>query len=83
MHLLVVSQYFWPENFRINDLVDELIKRGNVVTILTGKPNYPVGKIYQNYRQDPHAFSEYKGAKIIRVPMLARGRGSLRLLLNY
>jgi glycosyltransferase involved in cell wall biosynthesis len=83
MHLLVVSQYFWPENFRINDLVDELIKRGHTVTILTGKPSYPAGKVYQTFRQDPHAFSEFKGAKITRVPMLARGRGSFRLFLNY
>jgi glycosyltransferase involved in cell wall biosynthesis len=83
MHLLVVSQYFWPENFRINDLVEELIKRGHRVTILTGKPSYPLGKIYPNYRKDPHAFSEFKGAKIVRVPMLVRGQGSFRLFLNY
>ena len=50
MKILIVSQYFWPENFRINDLALELFKRGHEVTVLTGVPNYPDGKIYQNYK---------------------------------
>ena len=83
MRLLVVSQYFWPENFRINDLVGELVSRGHQVTVLTGLPNYPGGKVFQEYREDPQRFLNYEGAKIIRVPMTARGQGSLRLILNY
>ena len=83
MRLLVVSQYFWPENFRINDLTAELIARGHQVTVLTGKPNYPGGRVYDEYRRDPHAFASYEGARIVRIPMLARGYGGLRLLLNY
>ena len=50
MRLLVVSQYFWPENFRINDLVGELLRRGHQVTVLTGLPNYPDGKVFQEFR---------------------------------
>ncbi|QJB70814.1 glycosyltransferase family 4 protein [Parasphingorhabdus halotolerans] len=83
MHVLVVTQYFWPETFRINDLVSELVNRGHEVTVLTGQPNYPAGKIFQDYRDDPAAFSSYAGAKVIRVPLISRGKGSLRLLLNY
>jgi colanic acid biosynthesis glycosyl transferase WcaI len=83
VRLLVVTQYFWPENFRINDLVDELVKRGHEITVLTGKPNYPDGVVFQKYQEDPHQFDTYAGARIIRVPMLARGRGSIRLALNY
>lgn len=83
MRLLVVTQYFWPENFRINDLVSELVHRGHDVTILTGKPNYPDGKVFGDFLAHPNEFNYYNGAKIIRVPMLARGRGSLRLILNY
>ena len=49
MHLLVVTQYFWPENFRINDLVAEMVKRGHQVTVLTGLPNYPSGEIFSEY----------------------------------
>lgn len=83
MRLLVVSQYFWPENFRINDLVAELVRRGHQVTVMTGLPNYPEGKIFQQFRDDPVCFSNYEGAEVVRVPMTPRGQGGLRLMLNY
>lgn len=83
MRLLVVSQYFWPENFRINDLVAELVRRGHQVTVLTGLPNYPDGKIFQQFCSDPAGYSYFEGAEIIRVPMMPRGQGGLRLMLNY
>jgi glycosyltransferase involved in cell wall biosynthesis len=81
--ILIVTQYFWPENFRINDLTQELVKRGHSVTVLTGIPNYPAGRVFDAYRQNPKAFGHYNGATVGRVPMLARGQGSVRLLLNY
>lgn len=83
LRLLIVSQYFWPEMFRVNDLVSELIARGHSVTILTGKPNYPDGKVFPAFRADPSAFDRFEGARVYRVPMLARGSGSIRLALNY
>lgn len=83
MRLLVVSQYFWPENFRINDLVAELVRRGHQVTVLTGLPNYPDGKVFQQFRVDPARYSHYEGSEVIRVPMMPRGQGGLRLMLNY
>lgn len=83
MKILVVSQYFWPENFRINDLVQELVQRGHSVTVLTGIPNYPAGIVFDSYRQNPKAFGHYGGATVWRVPMLARGSGSARLFFNY
>jgi colanic acid biosynthesis glycosyl transferase WcaI len=83
MKILVVSQYFWPENFRINDLVKEWVQRGHHVTVLTGIPNYPSGKIFEAYRVEPDHFLNYEGARVVRVPMVARGTGSVRLLLNY
>ena len=46
MNILVLSQYFWPECFRINDVVHGLVDRGHEVTILTGQPNYPGGKLF-------------------------------------
>ena len=79
----MVSQYFWPENFRINDLVKEWVQRGHEVTVLTGIPNYPAGKVFDAYQAQPSAFATYEGAEVVRVPMLPRGSGSLRLMLNY
>jgi colanic acid biosynthesis glycosyl transferase WcaI len=81
--ILIVSQYFWPENFRINDLTQELMQRGHSVAVLTGIPNYPTGRVFDAYRQNPKAFEQYSGARVWRVPMLARGHGALRLFLNY
>lgn len=84
MNILVVSQYFWPENFRINDLVSEFVRRGHKVTILTGVPNYPSGYIFPEYKNAPSNFTEFSGAAIIRVPLITRGRGgAVRLLMNY
>lgn len=83
MRLLVVTQYFWPEVFRINDLVAEMVARGHQVTVLTGCPNYPDGAVFPDYAANPQAFRDYNGAQVVRVPMLTRGRGGLRLMLNY
>lgn len=83
MKILVVSQYFWPENFRINDLVKEWMDRGHEVTVLTGKPNYPGGDVFPDFSRDPASFNCYEGAEVVRVPMLARSQGALRLMLNY
>ena len=83
MRLLIVSQYFWPENFRINDLARELVIRGHDVTVLTGLPNYPSGHIFEEYLADSDKFSNYKDVRVLRVPLLPRGNGPLRLLLNY
>lgn len=83
MRILVVSQQFWPENFRINDLTAELVRRGHEVTVLTGVPNYPEGKVYDAYREEPEKFAHYQGASIVRVPIIVRGRRKLTLVLNY
>jgi len=83
MRILVVTQYFWPENFRINDLCAELAQRGHEVTVLTGKPNYPDGDVFKEFKQDPSGFEQYNDCQVVRVPMIARGRTSLQLILNY
>ena len=83
MKILIVTQYFWPENFRINDLANELVSRGHNVTVLTGIPNYPIGRVFEAYQQDPKRYGQYAGATVRRVPMFTRGQGTVRLLLNY
>lgn len=83
MRLLVVSQYFWPEVFRVNEIVSELRARGHEVTVLTARPNYPGGEVFDEYAANPAAFADYHGAEVIRLPVRPRGKGSIRLLLNY
>ena len=83
MHLLVVSQYFWPEDFRVNDLVSGLENRGHKVTVLTGLPNYPSGLLDIDFIKNPSKYHKYNNVDIIRVPIILRGSNKIKLLLNY
>lgn len=82
-HILVVSQYFYPENFRINDIAAEWVKRGYQVTVLTGIPNYPGGKFFKGYgyRRRRHEF--WRGVEVVRIPLLPRGASCVGLAFNY
>ncbi len=85
MKLLLVTQYFWPEQFIINDLVRHIARRGHPVTVLTGKPNYPGGTVFEGYTESGtqvEAFAD--GVEILRVPLRARRSGGARnLFLNF
>jgi glycosyltransferase involved in cell wall biosynthesis len=84
MHFLIVTQYYWPEDFRINDLVQGLIDRGHKITVLTGIPNYPHGKFFSGYSLFSLGEEYSKNVRIIRVPLFPRGNGrAWRLILNY
>jgi colanic acid biosynthesis glycosyl transferase WcaI len=83
MKILIISQYFWPEEFRINDLSVELVNLGHDVTVLTGVPNYPSGKMLYDFGKNPAKYSNYNGVNIVRVPIITRGSSSIRLALNY
>ncbi len=84
MRVLIVSQYFWPENFRINEVVRSLVEMGVNVSILTGKPNYPEGTHFHGYRGWNCQTELFMGAIVYRLPLFARGKGSAwRLAFNY
>ncbi|VVP10809.1 hypothetical protein PS900_03329 [Pseudomonas fluorescens] len=83
LRILLVTQYFWPENMRINDLVRDFTEKGHSVTVLTGLPNYPEGRVFDEFQAVPERFNEYFDARIVRVPMLPRGKRSINLALNY
>ncbi|MBF9053362.1 glycosyltransferase [Rhodobacterales bacterium LSUCC1028] len=83
MKILVISQYFWPENFRLNDLCIGLSDSGHEVVILTGLPNYPDGRVFSDFIASPDAYSSLRNMNIIRVPLIPRGRSKFTLLLNY
>ncbi|MEW5902970.1 MAG: glycosyltransferase family 4 protein [Pseudomonadota bacterium] len=79
-----MSQYFWPEGFRINEVSKSLVEKGVQVDVLTGKPNYPEGKIFAGYRMGGCQREQYCGANISRVPLIPRGKNSsMGLALNY
>ncbi|MFD1793289.1 glycosyltransferase family 4 protein [Ochrobactrum teleogrylli] len=85
MRILIVSQYFWPESFVINDLALSLARQGHKITVVTGKPNYPSGQIADGYTLSGIDRDVFAGCvEVIRVPIRPRGRaGAIALSLNY
>ena len=84
MRILLVTQYFWPENFRINELATQLRDRGHEITVFTGLPNYPSGKIFPGYGFCRRLREDYRGIPVIRFPHLPRGdRGFLGMAANF
>jgi glycosyltransferase involved in cell wall biosynthesis len=85
MKLLVITQYFWPENFIISDLVRKLGELGHEVVVATGKPNYPDGDVFAGYRAGGMARERFADhVDVVRVPIWPRGRGGgVNLALNY
>ncbi len=84
MKILVVSQYFYPENFRINDLCLGLKEQGHSVSVLTAKPNYPTGIFFKGYSFFNKSLDNYNGIKLYRTPIIPRGNGfGIRLFINY
>lgn len=85
MNIVLVSQYFWPESFIINDLVRALAAQGHFVQVLTGKPNYPDGEIFPGYKAAGCVDECFvPGVSVHRVPLRPRGKvGAKGLVLNY
>ena len=84
MKILIVSQYFWPEQFRINDLATGLKERGHEVAVLTGVPNYPTGKLFPSYEWWTKRRDKFAEIPVCRVPLFLRRKGrSWQLALNY
>ncbi|KAF2333137.1 glycosyltransferase family 4 protein [Flavobacterium daemonense] len=84
MRILFVSQYFYPETFKGNDIVFDFVKRGHDVTVLTAKPNYPQGNFYKDYTFFNKRKEIINGVTIIRTPIYPRKNGKgIHLILNY
>ena len=81
--ILVISQYFYPESFRINDMCIEWVKRGYKVTVLTGIPNYPQGKFFKGYSWFKKRRETWNGIDIIRIPLIPRGHNAIGMIFNY
>lgn len=82
--LLFISQYFFPETFRGNDIAFYMANKGIDVTVICGTPNYPKGKFFKGYGWFSKTHEKINGVRIIRVPIIPRGQGNkIKLLLNY
>lgn len=83
MKLLIISQYFYPERFIINELASALVLKGHEVTVITSVPTYPRRELFKSYKNGFFFGQNYNGINVIRVPMYPRGTSHLSLILNY
>ena len=82
--ILVVTQHFWPENFRINDIVEGVLQDGFAVDVLCGLPNYPKGEWFPGYSAAGPFEEEWHGARLYRCKEVPRrGNTSVNIFLNY
>lgn len=83
MKILLVTQYYWPENSRVTDIAESLQKKGNEVTVLTGLPNYPQGYIYEGYRKGENRIQEHNDVHVVRARLIERRHDIFHRFLNY
>ena len=89
MKILIISQYYYPEQFQINEIAPELVRRGHEVTVVCGLPNYPKGKIFEGYgtedarRKKEDDYFQRTGVKVIHCKSVPRGHNPIQLIRNY
>ena len=89
MKILMVTQYYWPEQFQINEIAPELVKRGHEVMVLCGVPNYPKGVVFEGYETaekrmaKAEEYCDRTGVRVVYVDQVPRGKNPLQLVLNY
>lgn len=89
MKILVISQYYYPEQFQINEIAPELVRRGHEVIVVCGLPNYPKGEIFEGYeredaiRKKEDDYFQRTGVKVIHCKNVPRGHNPIQLIRNY
>ncbi len=84
MRLIIITNHFYPESFRVNDIAFNRVQRGDQVTVLTGIPDYPEGYFHKGYSLFKKRIEHVNGVKVVHVPLIPRGNGGkVRMALNY
>ncbi len=83
MKILIISQYYYPEQFQINEITSELVNRGHEVTVITGLPNYPSGIIQKNYKFFKNRNENINGVNVKRCFIIGRKKSKVCLIINY
>ena len=78
LRILAVCQHYWPEQFQITDICEELARRGHEVTALVGIPNYPTGVVPEEYIDGKNRVQERNGVRIVRAEEVPRRPGAPR-----
>lgn len=82
--ILIITEYFYPEEFKINEVALAWLEKGYTVDVLTQQPTYPLGKIYNGYENRWYDEEDYNGITVYRVKAVTGYRDSLfKKLLKY
>jgi glycosyltransferase involved in cell wall biosynthesis len=72
LHIAILTQYYPPEigapQRRLSHLAERFVRAGHSVTVLTGMPNYPKGRIFPGYRGFLRR-EQIRGVNVIRAWM--------------
>ena len=83
MKILVICQHYWPEPYPLADTCEEMARRGHEVHVVTGVPNYPMGYIYDQYKNGKNREQVHNGVRITRTFTIGRRQNVLFRMLNY
>ncbi len=83
MKILVVCQHYWPEPYPLTDVCEGLAAMGHTVHVVTDVPNYPMGYIYEDYKNGKNRTQEHNGVRISRTFTIGRRHNIIFRLLNY
>jgi glycosyltransferase involved in cell wall biosynthesis len=82
--VLIIGERFFPEEFLINEVVTDLVKKGFTVSVLTQQPSYPYGKIFDGYQNKLFSRGTYQGVTVYRTAFVSGYHKSVvRKILNY
>lgn len=83
MNILIISQYFFPEQVLSNELSINLADNGHEITVFTAVPNYPAGRFFDGYSNRSKRTEQWGKIPVHRVWTVPRGKSALKLLVNY
>lgn len=83
MRIVIVGQYYWPDVFTINDIAEDLVKKGHTVKVLTGLPDYATNEVPEDYKHGRKHHEIRNGVEIFRVPIIPRHTGVFHRVINY
>ena len=85
MRILFLTQWYLPEPLTYqSDLAESLQALGHKVTVLTGFPNWPSGKLSPGYKMRLYQREVINGVQVLRVPLFPdHSRSTTRRAMNY
>ncbi len=88
MHILFLSDNFPPETnapaTRVHEHARVWVREGHRVTVITGAPNFPAGRVHAGYRNRWYRRETVDGIEVVRVKtFIAPNRGFTLRILDY